>query len=49
MGYQKRNAGISDRTDPERGANLVEFAVLAPLLILLVIGIVEFGWLFGQF
>jgi len=48
MGYQKRNAGISDHTDPERGANLVEFAVLAPLLILLVLGIVEFGWLFGQ-
>lgn len=34
--------------DPERGANLVEFAVLAPLLIILVLGIVEFGWLFGQ-
>lgn len=35
--------------DTERGAALVEFAVLAPLLILLVLGIVEFGWLFGQF
>lgn len=33
----------------ENGAALVEFAVLAPLLILLVLGIVEFGWLFGQF
>lgn len=33
----------------ERGANLVEFALLAPLLILLVFGIIEFGWLFGQF
>lgn len=32
----------------ERGANLVEFAILAPLLILLVIGIVEFGWLFAE-
>ena len=31
------------------GAALVEFAVLAPLLILLLLGIVEFGWLFGQF
>lgn len=30
------------------GANLVEFAILAPLLILLVLGIVEFGWLFSQ-
>jgi Flp pilus assembly protein TadG len=33
----------------QSGAALVEFAVLAPLLILLVLGIVEFGWLFGQF
>ena len=43
MGYTKR------RADSERGANLVEFAILAPLLIILVLGIVEFGWLFGQF
>ena len=35
--------------DSERGANLVEFAILAPLLIIMVLGIVEFGWLFGQF
>ncbi len=33
----------------ERGAALVEMAVLAPLLLLLALGIVEFGWLFGQF
>ena len=33
----------------ERGAALVEFAVLAPLLVVLVLGIVEFGWAFGQF
>lgn len=32
----------------EGGANLVEFAILAPLLILLVVGIVEFGWLFSE-
>jgi Flp pilus assembly protein TadG len=32
----------------DKGANLVEFAILAPLLILLVLGIVEFGWLFSQ-
>lgn len=32
----------------EYGAQLVEFAILAPLLILLVLGIVEFGWLFSQ-
>jgi Flp pilus assembly protein TadG len=33
----------------ERGANLVEFALLAPLLIVLVLGIVEFGFLFAQY
>jgi Flp pilus assembly protein TadG len=32
----------------DKGAQLVEFALLAPLLILLVLGIVEFGWLFSQ-
>lgn len=32
----------------EEGASLVEFALLAPLLIILVLGIVEFGWLFAQ-
>ena len=32
----------------ERGANLVEFALVAPFLILLLFGIIEFSWLFGQ-
>ena len=32
----------------ERGAALVEFAVLMPLLVLLLLGIVEFGWLLSQ-
>lgn len=32
----------------DRGAQLVEFALLAPLLILLLLGIIEFGWLFSQ-
>lgn len=32
----------------DQGASLVEFAMLAPLLLLLLIGIVEFGWLFAQ-
>ncbi|HKX75316.1 MAG TPA: TadE/TadG family type IV pilus assembly protein [Acidimicrobiia bacterium] len=31
----------------EDGANLVEFAILAPFLILLLFGIIEFGWLFS--
>lgn len=37
------------RKRKEDGAALVEFALIAPLLILLVLGIVEFGWLFGQY
>lgn len=32
----------------DRGANLVEFAFVAPLLILLVLGIVEFSWLLAS-
>lgn len=32
----------------EEGASAVEFAVLLPLLIMLVFGIVEFGIVFGQ-
>jgi Flp pilus assembly protein TadG len=35
-------------TQSERGATLVEFAILAPLLVALLLGIVEFGWLFSQ-
>lgn len=31
-----------------RGVALVEFALIAPLLFLLLFGIVEFGWAFGQ-
>ena len=27
---------------------MVEFAIMAPLLILLLLGIIEFGWLFAQ-
>jgi Flp pilus assembly protein TadG len=33
------------RPSRERGANLVEFAVIAPLLIMLVMGIIDFGWI----
>lgn len=32
----------------EEGANLVEFALLAPLLIILLLGIIEFGFLMGE-
>jgi hypothetical protein len=46
MGWEyMRTRTIRGRED---GASLVEFALLMPLLILLVLGIVEFGWLFSQ-
>jgi hypothetical protein len=32
----------------ERGANLVEMAFVAPFLIMLLFGIIEFGWVFAQ-
>lgn len=35
------------REGGERGANLVEFALLAPLLILLLFGTIEFAWIFA--
>jgi Flp pilus assembly protein TadG len=38
--------GLRDR---ERGASLIEFAMIMPLIIILLLGIVEFGWIFGQF
>jgi Flp pilus assembly protein TadG len=34
--------------DTAKGASLVEFAVIAPLLFLLVFGIIEFAWLFAS-
>jgi Flp pilus assembly protein TadG len=33
----------------DRGASLVEFALLAPFLILLLLGIIEFGYILGEF
>jgi Flp pilus assembly protein TadG len=32
----------------ERGASLVEFAIMMPLLILLLLGMLEFGWAMAQ-
>lgn len=40
---------ISKLRNRDEGAQLVEFALLAPLLIILLLGIVEFGWMFGKF
>lgn len=38
------------RTDAraERGANLIEFALVAPLLVVLLFGLIEFGWGMAQ-
>lgn len=36
------------RARGERGAALLEFGIVAPMLLLLLFGIVEFGLLFGQ-
>jgi Flp pilus assembly protein TadG len=40
---------VSVKTGRDRGASLVEFALTAPFLILLLLGIIEFGYLFGEF
>lgn len=39
---------LKKKRQNERGAAMVEMAVVAPLLILLVFGIMEMGWLFAQ-
>ena len=36
------------RRSRESGASLVEFAMVMPLLLLLVFGIMESGWFFAQ-
>ena len=43
-----RGAGRREQQG-ETGASLVEFALLLPFLLLIVLGIIEFGLLFGQF
>jgi len=45
MGVHVRLRTVSRK---DRGASLVEFALMAPFLLLLIFGMVEFGWLFAQ-
>lgn len=37
------------RRNNERGASAVEMALVAPFLVLLLLGIIEFGYLFGEY
>lgn len=37
------------RRDPETGATMLEFAITAPILVLLIVGLVEFGFAFLDF
>lgn len=36
-------------TNSERGASAVEMAMVAPFLLILLLGIIEFGYVFGQY
>lgn len=40
--------GSVTKSKSDGGASLVEFAILAPFLILLLFGIIEFAWIFAQ-
>lgn len=44
MRYVRR---LVRRSERDRGANLVEFAFIMPFLMLLILGIVEFAWVFA--
>jgi hypothetical protein len=44
----RRDARGATRAHRDDGAALVEFGIVAPLLFLIVFGIIEFGWAFGQ-
>jgi Flp pilus assembly protein TadG len=39
---------LRNRGKDERGAALIEFALVMPLLLILVLGMIEFGWLLGN-
>lgn len=39
---------MSHHTNADRGAAIVEMALITPFLVLLLVGMVEFGWAFSQ-
>lgn len=40
---------ISGRLKSERGAELIEFALIFPLLLLVLVGMIDFGFLFQRY
>ena len=40
---------VSGRLKSERGAELIEFALIFPLLLLVLLGIIDFGFLFQRY
>jgi Flp pilus assembly protein TadG len=47
---RKEAGGMGFRVgNRDGGASLVEFALLMPLLLLLVLGVIEFGYILGQY
>ncbi len=39
---------LRKRGKGERGAALIEFAIVMPLLVILLMGIIDYGWAFAQ-
>ena len=48
MDLQRRHRARSAR-EPKRGQTLVEFALTAPLLFLILFGIIDFGYVFNSY
>lgn len=51
MSYRSGSSRLGWRANHTKddGASLVEFALLLPLLMLLLLGIIEFGYFFGEY